>query len=330
MNNKTEIPHDQQGISQPSKILPRRLMKNNVVGLITPSSPIKPNQLENTVKKLEGLGYKVYYKKSVLDEYGYLAGRDIDRAAEIMHMFVNKKVDAIFCVRGGYGAIRILDLLDYNVISQNPKLFMGYSDITALHAAIYKKTGLVSFHSPMGVSDFNSFAMTSFNNVIIEPRDNYNYEYRREEKTEDNPEFDIYTINPGIAEGELAGGNISVLDSMIGTDFEPDFKGKIVYLEEIEEKTYKVDKMLFHLLSSTNLKQAAGIVMGAFKNCNMNEEPRISLKQALDDLLSPLSIPTLYGLSFGHINYKITIPFGIRCRMNANNNSLELLEKAVL
>ena len=330
MKSKTGVSDDQQEMRRPSRILPRRLMKNDVVGLVTPSSPIKPDQLKDTVKKLEGLGYRVYYKKSVLDEYGYFAGRDIDRAAEIMHMFSNKEVDAIFCVRGGYGAIRLLDLLDYNVISQNPKLLMGYSDITALHAAIYKKTGLVSFHSPMGVSDFNSFAMTSFNNVIVEPKDNYKYQYKREEKTGDNPEFDIYTINTGIAEGELAGGNISVLDSMIGTDFEPDFKGKIVYLEEIEEKTYKVDKMLFHLLSSTNLKQAAGIVMGAFKDCNINEEPRISLKQALEDLLAPLGIPVSYGLSFGHIDYKITIPFGIRCRMNANNNSLELLEKAVL
>ncbi len=313
-----------------SKILPPRLKKNDVIGLVTPSSSIKSEQLDETIIKLEGLGYRVYYNNSVLDEYGYYAGKDSDRAEEIMHMFSNNEVDAILCVRGGYGAIRILDLIDYDIISSNPKLFMGYSDITALHAAIYKRTGLVSFHSPMGVSDFNSFAITSFNNVVVEPKDHYSYGYQREEKTDDNTEFDRYTINKGIAEGELAGGNISVLDSIIGTDYEPDFKGKIVYLEEIEEKTYKVDKMLFHLLSSTNLKQAAGIVLGVFKDCNINDEPRISLKQALNDLFTPLNIPVSYGLSFGHIDYKITIPFGIRGKMNANNNSLELLEKAVL
>jgi len=312
------------------KILPPRLKKNDVIGLVTPSSSITPEQLDETIKKLENLGYRVYYNSSVLDEYGYFAGKDSERAEEIMHMFSNKAVDAILCVRGGYGAIRILNLLDYGFISRNPKLFMGYSDITALHAAIYKRTGLVSFHSPMGVSNFNDFAITSFNNVIVKPKNNYSYDYQREEKTEGNPEFDKYTINKGIAEGELAGGNISVLDSIIGTDFEPDFKGKIVYLEEIEEKTYKVDKMLFHLLSSTNLKQAAGIVLGVFKDCNVNDEPRISLTQALNDLFTPLNIPVSYGLSFGHIDNKITIPYGIRGKMNANNNSLELLEKAVL
>jgi len=312
------------------RILPPRLKQNDVIGLVTPSSSIKPEQLDETIEKLENLGYRVYYNNSVLDEYGYFAGKDSERAEEIMHMFSNKDVDAILCVRGGYGAIRILDLIDYDVISGNPKPLMGYSDITALHAAIYKKTGLVSFHSPMGVSDFNSFAVTSFNNVIVEPKDNYCYDYKREEKTEDNPEFDRYTINKGIAEGELTGGNISVLDSIIGTDFEPDFKDKIVYLEEIEEKTYKVDKMLFHLLSATNLKKAAGIVLGVLKDCNINDEPRISLKQAIYDLLKPLNIPVSYGLSFGHIDNKITIPFGIRGKMNANNNSLELLEKAVL
>ncbi len=313
-----------------SRILPARLKKNDLVGLVTPSSSITEVQLEETVQKLTDLGYRVYYQDSVLDEYGYLAGKDTDRAAEIMHMFSNKNVDAVLCVRGGYGAIRILDLLDYNIIKQNPKLLLGYSDITALHAAIYKKTGLVSFHSPMGVSDFNSFAVNTFKQVVAEANANYKYGYKREEKTKDNPEFDTYTINSGVAEGELSGGNISVLDSIIGTIYEPDFKDKLVYLEEIEEKTYKVDKMLFHLLAATNLKQASGIVLGVFKDCNVNEEPGISLKQALDDLLKPLNVPIAYGLPFGHINYKITIPFGIKARMDADESTLELLEKAVL
>jgi len=313
-----------------SKILPARLKKGDLIGLVTPASSITKVQLEETVHKLTNLGYRVYYQDSVLDEYGYLAGKDTERAAEIMHMFSNKEVDAVLCVRGGYGAIRILDLLDYDLIKQNPKLLLGYSDITALHAAIYKKTGLVSFHSPMGVSDFNSFSINAFIQVVAEANANYKYNYKREENTVGNPEFDTYTISSGVAEGELSGGNISVLDSIIGTVYEPDFKDKLVYLEEIEEKTYKVDKMLFHLLAATNLKQASGIVLGVFKDCNVNEEPGISLRQALDDLLKPLNIPIAYGLPFGHINNKITIPFGIKARMNANEATLELLEKAVL
>jgi muramoyltetrapeptide carboxypeptidase len=244
-------------------------------------------------------------------------------------MFSNQTIDAIFCVRGGYGTIRILDKLDYNTIRQNPKVLTGYSDITALHTALYNKTGLVSFHGPMGESDFNDFTVTCFTDILMHPKDHYTYPYFRERKTEGNPEFDRYTITPGQAEGLLAGGNISVLQSLIGTEYEPEYEGKIVYLEEIEEKTYRVDKMLFHLLSATDLKKAAGIVLGAFKNCNVNEKPAISLKQALEDLLKPLGIPVSYGLSFGHIDYKITIPFGIKARMDASLNKLELLEKAV-
>ena len=314
---------------QPDRILPRRLKKGSLIGLVTPGSPVTRKLLETTVKKLESLGFRVYFKDSVLDEYGFLAGKDTERAAELMHMFSNKKVDAIFCVRGGYGTIRILDLLDYEIIRQNPKALMGYSDITALHTALFRKTGLVSFHSLMGESDFNDFAVNSFLDVLVNPKDNYRYPYLREKNTETNPEFDRYTIHPGRAEGVLAGGNISVIDSLTGTEYEPDFEGKIAYLEEIDEKTYRVDKMLFHLLSATNLKKAAGIVLGVFKNCNVNEEPALRLKQVLNDLLKPLGMPVSYGLPFGHIDRKITIPFGIQAKMDANHNSLELLERAV-
>ena len=165
-----------------------------------------------------------------------------------MDMFTRQDVDGIWCVRGGYGSIRILDLLDYEQIRNNPKVFIGYSDITALLTSIYQETGLVTFHGPMGVSDFNGFTTKSMRKVILEPRESYKYPYRREKETRDNPEFDLYTITGGRAEGVLIGGNISVLDSMIGTRFEPDFEDKIVFLEEVEEKTYRVDKMLYHLL----------------------------------------------------------------------------------
>jgi muramoyltetrapeptide carboxypeptidase len=133
----------------------------------------------------------------------------------------------------------------------------------------------------------------------------------------------------GQAEGILIGGNISVLDSIIGTRFEPDFENKIVYLEDIGEKTYRVDKMVFHLLTGTNLKGAAGIVMGVFEDCNVNDAPTLSLKEALDDLLKPLGIPVSYGLSFGHIRRMVTIPTGIRAAMDADKNTFRLLEPAV-
>jgi len=311
------------------RIFPERLKEGDVIGLITPGGPIEEEQLEETIKKLKTLGFDTYYEDSVLSQYGYFAGTDRERADELMNMFVNDDVDGIFCVRGGYGSIRVLDLLDFELIKQNPKVFMGYSDITALLTSIYEQTGLITFHGPLGISPFNEFTLKSFKKIVMNPGKHYKYPYKREENTENNPEFDAYTINSGKAEGELIGGNISVLDSMIGSKYEADFENKIVYLEEIEEKTYRVDKMLYHLLYATNLKKAIGIVMGVFSNCNINDEPRLTLKEAIIDLFKPLDIPISYGLPFGHIDTIVTIPNGIKARMNADKNTLRLLEKAV-
>jgi muramoyltetrapeptide carboxypeptidase len=182
----------------------------------------------------------------------------------------------------------------------------------------------------MGVSDFNKFSVKSFQKVLVDPKEFYKYPYKREKETRDNPEYDRYTITGGKAEGALIGGNISVLDSIIGTRFEPDFEGKIVFLEDVEEKTYRVDKMVYHLLTGTNLKKASGIIFGACDGCNTGEEPKLSLKVALDDLLRPLGIPVSYGLAFGHIKRMLTIPIGIRAAMDADKNSFELLEEAVI
>ena len=314
---------------QPALIRPGRLQKGDTIGLITPSGPITQQQLNDAVKQLKELGFNTYYEDSVLDQYGYFAGKDTDRANELNRMFANKMVDAVLCVRGGYGAIRILDMLDYDLIKQNPKVFMGYSDITAFLNAIYQKTGLVTFHGPLGISTFNEFVWNSFENVVMNPQSHYRYAYLREPGTENNPEFDQYTINKGKATGRLVGGNISVIASMIGSAFEPDFENKLVFLEEIEEKTYRVDKMLVHMLQATNLKKAAGIIFGVFKECNINDEPRLTLKQAINDLFKPLDIPISYGFPFGHIDTIITLPVGIKARFNANKNSLKLLESAV-
>ena len=313
----------------PERILPRRVKAGDTLGLVTPGSPVTREQLEEAIAKFKKLGFHVAYNDTVLSEYGYFAGPDSERAAELMDMFTRRDVDAIWCVRGGYGSIRLLDLLDFDLIRQNPKPFIGYSDITALHTAIYQETGLVSYHGPVGTSDFNRFSLRSLKKVLMDPEERYKYPYRREKGSGDNPEYDRYTITGGKAEGLLMGGNISVLDSIIGTRFEPDFEGKLVYLEDVGEKTYRMDKMVFHLLSATNLDRAAGIVLGACDECNVNEEPRLSLQTAMDDLLKPLGIPVAYGLSFGHIKRMNTIPNGIRAAMDADRCSLELLEAPV-
>lgn len=321
--------HDINSEETLEKIKPKRLKKGDTIGLVTPGGQIEKRQLDETVEKLEKLGFKTYYTNKVLAQYGYFAGTDQERAADIMHHFTNKKVDAILAIRGGYGAIRILDLLDYKRIQQNPKALIGYSDITALLSAITQRTGLITFHGPVGISTFNEFSIASLERVLVHPRKHYKYPYQREDKTEDNPEFDVYTLQDGKAKGNLIGGNLSVIDSMIGSKFELNFKDKIVYIEEIHEKTYKVDKMLVHLLQATNIKEAAGIAFGIFAKCNQGDEPKLSLKEVITSLFQPLGIPIAYGFPFGHIATKITLPTGVKAKLNATKNTLKLLEKAV-
>ncbi len=311
------------------KIIPKKLEKGQTIGLVTPAGCIRNEQLDKTIEKLESFGFKTDYQDSVLSQFGYLAGTDKERANELMHMFSNKKVDAIMCVRGGYGAIRMLDLLDYDKIKANPKIFIGYSDITALNTAIYQKTGLITFHGPVGISSFNDFTMEAFDNVLMLPHEHYQFSYEREKNTEDNTEFDYYTLIGGKAKGKLLGGNLSVLNSMIGTEFEPDFEDKIAYIEEIDERTYKVDKMLTHLVQATNLRKAKGIALGIFKGCDHDEEPTFTLKQTLELVLKPLNMPIVYGLPFGHVANKMTLPTGIKVKLNADTKTLKLLDNAV-
>ena len=316
--------------NNPEKILPKRLKKGVVIGLVTPAGVITEEQLKSTIENVENLGFKAYYEPSILSEYGYLAGTDQERADELMQMFTNKNIDAILCARGGYGAIRILDLLDFEQIRVNPKILIGYSDITAFLSAIYEKSGLVTFHGPVGISSFNEYTTKSLEDILVNPKNHYKYPYQREEDTNDNPEFDFYTITEGKAEGELIGGNMSVVVSIIGSKFETDFENKIVYLEEIGEKTYKVDRMLTQLLQATNLKKASGIVLGIFKDCDVNDKPTFTLKEILTQLLKPLNIPVVYGFPFGHVNTKMTIPTGVMAKFNAKKKTLKLMGKAVL
>ncbi|MCF8380875.1 MAG: LD-carboxypeptidase [Bacteroidales bacterium] len=314
----------------PEKIRPKRLEKGDTIGLVTPAGVITEDQLKETIEKIENFGFKTYYLPSVLSQFGYFAGTEQERVDELMHMFTNTEVDGIWCVRGGYGGIRMLDLVDYELIKQNPKVFIGYSDITALLNSIHKKTGLITFHGPLGISSFNEFSIKALENVMFKSKSKYKLPYKREENTEDNPEFDIYTINEGKVEGELVGGNLSVLSSMTGSIYEVDFKDKIVFLEDVDEKVYSIDRWLSILLNGTNLREAAGIALGAFSNCNKNDEPSFTLKEILEQILKPLNIPISYGLSFGHIASQFTIPVGARAEFNAGKNRIKLLEQAVL
>lgn len=307
-------------------IKPKKLKLGDTIGIVAPGSPTTEEKVEKAYEKLKEMGFKVKLGKSCYSKYGYLAGRDELRAEDLNSMFRDTEVDGIICLRGGYGTIRILELLDYNLIRANPKVFVGYSDITAIHIAINQISNLVTFHGPMAASDLagdiSKFSLESLFNSILHEDFDGNLK---------NPTEELITINGGVAEGQIIGGNLSLIASTIGTPYEIDTKGKIIFIEEIGEEPYRIDRMLNQLKLSNKLQEAEGIILGNFSNC-MPEDPDMSLtlEEVIDDLIRPLNKPTLYNLQAGHCDPNITIPFGVRVRLNADRKEIVVLEKPTL
>lgn len=315
------------------RIKPKRLKKGDTVGLIAPGGYILEDALTESIENIEKLGLKPYFTDNILARNGYLGGSDEKRSDDINHMFMNDKVDGIICARGGYGCNRILSRLDYDAIKANPKILVGYSDITALHNAIYAKTGLVTFHGPVATSTFNDFSINNFVNVIMEPKDRYVFKHSDDYKK--GGDYEVYTIREGKAKGELIGGNLRIVVTLPGTPYDVDFTNKILYLEEIDEKPYRIDRMLTELLLAGKLQQVAGIALGVFRKCDkkvgsQKGEKTFSLKEVLIDRLYDLGVPVIYGLSFGHIENKYTLPFGINAELDVMNQTMTLEERAVL
>ena len=319
--------------STPAKIIkPKRLKKGDVIGIVTPGSYITKEELNDSIKNIEELGFKSVYSDKVLEMNGYFSSKDKVRADDLMRMFLRKDVNAILCARGGYGCSRILPLLDYEVIKNNPKILIGYSDVTALLLSITHITGLVTFHGPVGISSFNELTTKYFNEVLIEGKSKIKMLSAAEENSDEPNEF--YTISNGTATGLLAGGNLSVLVSLIGTEYDMDFQGKIIFLEEIGEEPYRIDRMLTQLIQSGKFKNVTGIALGVFSKCESKKiepsfENSFTLREVLMDRLSGLGIPVAYGLSFGHIKNKFTIPLGIKADFNADKKTITLLENSV-
>ncbi|MCX8011277.1 MAG: LD-carboxypeptidase [Ignavibacteria bacterium] len=316
-------------------IKPRRLRKGDNVGIISPAGNISEKELEDIKNLLTNLGFNPVPSKNVLSKYGYLAGSDEERVKDIHEMFSRKDIHAIICARGGYGTPRILPLLDYQLIRSNPKIIIGYSDITSLLIAIYLKSKIVTFHGPVGISTFNDFSLKYFNEVLIEGRDFIDCISEIElQNGEENSINGILTIVPGKVEGELIGGNLSLLINHLGTDFDFDLNGKILFLEEVGEEPYRIDRMLTHLINAHKFDNCFGIALGTFSKCekkkiNPSFENSLTLREVLIDRLSSLNIPTVYGLSFGHIKNKFPLPIGIKVMLDADNGKMTLLESAV-
>lgn len=312
------------------RLLPKHLAKGQTVGLITPGSYIGDEGLEKAVTNLESLGLTVKLGQHIRAERGFTAGTDAERLSDIHSFFADPQVDAIWCARGGYGCGRLLPQLDYRLIRKNPKVLVGYSDITALHNAIYQKTGLVTFHGPVGSSDFTDYTREQVTKVLFDAVANHSIPHAAANQENEDPVYRLRTLRSGTAQGVLLGGNLTLLASLAGTGFLPAIKNKILFLEDIGEKPYRIDRMLTTLRQAWPLEQAAGIALGIFADCEADEDDRsLSLAETLQDRLGDLGIPVVSGLSFGHISNQCTLPVGVEAELDAISGTLRLAGSGV-
>ena len=314
-------------------IKPKKLKIGDTIGLVSPGGFISEQQLEESKINISSLGFSVVAAKNILKRFGYFAGTDKERADDLHEMFRNKKIDGIVCVRGGYGCARVLDFLDFNLIRHNPKMLIGYSDITALLYGIFSQTGLTGFHGPVATSTFNEFSVNNFKNVLMNPQRQISLHSAVEDAAKS--EYKPFAIRSGKAKGKLVGGNLSIVASLIGTKYDVDTKGKIIFLEEVGEEPYRVDRMLTQMIQAGKFKHASGVALGIFTKCESKPDESgiansFSISEVLRERLFQLGIPVLYGLSFGHVVNKFTLPFGINVELDVDNQMLTLLEKAVV
>ncbi|MBC7774308.1 MAG: LD-carboxypeptidase [Phycisphaerae bacterium] len=328
---KFNIMAENPNTNKPRLIKPRLLREGATVALIAPCSPPSQEKLAKGIANLTQFGFKIVEGKNLRSFNGYLAGTDAERLTDLHWAFKNPEIEAVWCIRGGYGATRLLPHIDYDLIRQHPKLLIGYSDVTALHLAIHQRTGLVTFHGPVAASDYPEDTLQHFRSVLMRPVAPYEIAAQTEGSEMEPPEYQPFMITPGLAKGALTGGNLALLSSMAGTKFAPVFKNKIVFIEDVGEQPYRLDRMLTQLLQATDLAQAAGIALGVFNDCQPKQDsPSLSLPDALRDRLGGLGIPVVYGIPFGHAEHQATFPYGIQARLDAEKMRLTILEEAVV
>ncbi len=319
----TQIPSFAVQANIPNSIIkPPRLKIGDTVGLISPAGIIEPEDVTEASKIFTALGLKVKSGRHILDRYGYLAGKDRNRAGDVNAMFADKSIKAIIAMRGGWGGNRILPLLNYNSIRANPKIIMGYSDITSLLFAITARSRLVTFHGPVATSTWNDFTLKYVKSILFDAQavamnNTLVNQLRRQ------------IITPGKAKGTLIGGNLSVINSMLGSSYLPLWKGNILFIEDIGEDVYRVDRMLVQLKNAGILNQLSGLVFGQCTRCSIGDEPSLTLMQVLQEHIRPLNIPAWYGSMIGHIRDKFTLPIGIKVEIDANTGIIQMLEAAV-
>lgn len=322
------------GTMRPAPILtrPPRLREGDLIGLINPSGAIYERQpYELTHDALKALGFRTKEAPNLRARYGHMAGTPQQRADDIHALFADPAVAGVLAVTGGSGANRVLPLLDYALIGRYPKFLGGFSDLTALISAVHVKTGLVTFHSPLGRSEWNRFSIEHFKAVVMQGAA---HTLRNTLVPGDDlvaSEGRITTLRGGTAQGPLLGGNLAVLTSLAGTPYMPSLDGAILFLEDVNEYVYRVDRMLSTLMLSGALARVKGVVLGGFTGCAPSEGSfgSLTLDEVFDDYFGPLNVPVYRGAQFGHVKRKFTLPLGVMAEVDADAGTLRLLQAAV-
>lgn len=307
-------------------IKPTRLRKGDVIGLVAPSSPEKTTgRVEKGVRYLEKCGYRVIVGAHIEDRNGYLAGSDADRAADLNAMFANKNIKAVMCTRGGYGAARILPLLDWAMIKRNPKIFVGFSDGTALNLALLAKANLVSFTGALPGVDLwkekiNAFTEEHFWRAITSPKPLPSFVVRK--NTHHSPLITHHSRSV------LLGGNLALVTSLIGTKYFPKINNAAWFLEDVTEEPYRIDRMLNQLLLAGVFKNASGVVFGKFRHCESSDRKSQTIDDVIADFAERVKCPVFSGIDYGHVEKKLTLPIGISVQID--RRKIRLLESATV
>src|SRR6056297_3263849 len=300
--------------------LPRRLQPGDTIGLVAPAGIIyDESEFERMQKELADLGLRTVFGDHVKDRHGYLAGTDEGRASDLNDMFENPDIDGIIAVRGGWGCARILPYLNFQMIACNPKVYCGFSDNTTLHHALMAFSNLQPFHGPNGSSEWTDLTKRSFESVVM-----------KREAAVYRSESDVITINKGKVSGRLLGGNLSILTTTLGTPYQADFENSLLFVEDIGEDTYKIDRMFAHLEQAGVLNQIAGLIFGKCTDCSAGTQPTFALLEVLGHYLSRYEIPAVYNVDIGHEPDNFTIPLGAEAELDADTGIITLLQPAVL
>lgn len=311
-----------------SIIKPKRLRNGDLIGLITPASPVADSsRIEKAVHYLERLGYRVTVGEHVGKVHGYLAGVDEERLADLHAMFEDRRVKAIIALRGGYGTPRLLSKLNYRLVSQNPKILVGFSDITALQLALWRQCGLITFHGPMAGVDMadsmDAFTEELFWQTVTSTKKIGRISFP--------PGVEPSSLYPGKATGRLIGGNLSIVVSLLGTRYFPRTTDVVLFLEDVSEEPYRVDRMLTQLRNAGFFSKCNAVLTGQFSDCLPKDQtkPSLSVEEILGEVARRAGRPFISNLPFAHLPQKMTLPAGLRVQVDASSPSIRYLESAV-